>query len=352
MEGNSIDDSEKANAVHTPTAMSKLQSSSGRVLRDLTNLPMKKDLGGSLKRSTSIPPPQDVPCKKKTNTSNVPATKRINNRNKVFTTNTKAGIEVVSTSGYNSNKRKRNLNAYSGTVKVNTRMDISRTTIPLASIFGRILGDLQNFSGSKVQNVYQSAAGHMSDRTYMHCENQLNTTKYPPSKRNKFYRDLRVNDQIAQRKTVLQSGTKQRNSVLRKDDARSTPKLMQTVVTGNNYSKVTYPSHVGYNIDDNSFPEVPSEGRDDQFYDLSSQESDKLVDNSEPVKCLYRDAVSEKANIESMMSRIRKICESKGKTKKTPNSQPIIKTIGESYNIMIFKELSITDIEHPCLYIV
>lgn len=61
---------------------------------------------------------------------------------------------------------------------------------------------------------------------------------------------------------------------------------------------------------------VPSEGRDDQFYDLSSQESDKLVDNSEPVKCLYRDAVSEKANIESMMSRIRKICESKGKTKK------------------------------------
>ncbi|CAF2043988.1 unnamed protein product [Brassica napus] len=310
MEGNSIDDSEKANAVHTPTAMSKLQSSSGRVLRDLTNLPMKKDLGGSLKRSTSIPPPQDVPCK---------------------TTNTQAGIEVVSTSGYNSNKRKRNLNAYSGTVKVNTRMDISRTTIPLTSIFGRILGDLQNFSGSKVQNVYQSAAGHMSDRTYMHCE---------------------MNDQIAQRKTVLQSGTKQRNSVLRKDDARSTPKLMQTVVTGNNYSKVTYPSHVGYNIDDNSFPEVPSEGRDDQFYDLSSQESDKLVDNSEPVKCLYRDAVSEKANIESMMSRIRKICESKGKTKKTPNSQPITKTIGESYNIMIFKELSITDIEHPCLYIV
>lgn len=65
MEGNSIDDSEKANAVHTPTAMSKLQSSSGRVLRDLTNLPMKKDLGGSLKRSTSIPPPQDVPCKSK-----------------------------------------------------------------------------------------------------------------------------------------------------------------------------------------------------------------------------------------------------------------------------------------------
>lgn len=97
---------------------------------------------------------------------------------------------------------------------------------------------------------------------------------------------------------------------------------------------------------------VPSEGRDDQFYDLSSQESDKLVDNSEPVKCLYRDAVSEKANIESMMSRIRKICESKGKTKKTPNSQPITKTIGESYNIMINKELSITDIEHPCLYIV
>ena len=66
MEGNSIDDSENANAVmHTPTAMSKLQSSSGRVLRDLTNLPMKKDLDGSLKRSTSIPPPIDVPCKSK-----------------------------------------------------------------------------------------------------------------------------------------------------------------------------------------------------------------------------------------------------------------------------------------------
>ncbi|WZZ15825.1 hypothetical protein YC2023_108914 [Brassica napus] len=264
MEGNSIDDSEKANAVHTPTAMSKLQSSSGRVLRDLTNLPMKKDLGGSLKRSTSIPPPQDVPCKSKNDT-----------------TNTQAGIEVVSTSGYNSNKRKRNLNAYSGTVKVNTRMDISRTTIPLTSIFGRILGDLQNFSGSKVQNVYQSAAGHMSDRTYMHCE---------------------MNDQIAQRKTVLQSGTKQRNSVLRKDDARSTPKLMQTVVTGNNYSKVTYPSHVGYNIDDNSFPEVPSEGRDDQFYDLSSQESDKLVDNSEPRQRCYLLCVLSSVNDLSPMS--------------------------------------------------
>ena len=84
---------------------------------------------------------------------------------------------------------------------------------------------------------------------------------------------------------------------------------------------------------------VPSEGRDDQFYDLSSQESDKLSNNSDHVKCLYRDAVSEKANIESMMSRIRKICESKGKTKKTPNPQPITKTIGESYNIMINKNL-------------
>nr|VDC94634.1 unnamed protein product [Brassica oleracea] len=252
MEGNSIDDSENANAVmHTPTAMSKLQSSSGRVLRDLTNLPMKKDLDGSLKRSTSIPPPIDVPCK---------------------TTITQAGIEVVSTSERVSNKRNRNLNAYSGTVKVNTKMDTSRTTIPLTSIFGRILGDLQNFSGSKVQNGYQSAAGHMSDRTYIHCESK-------------------------------------------------------TVVTGTNNTKVTYPSQVGYASNDNSFPEVPSEGRDDQFYDLSSQESDKLSNNSDHVKCLYRDAVSEKANIESMMSRIRKICESKGKTKKTPNPQPITKTI-------------------------
>lgn len=112
---------------------------------------------------------------------------------------------------------------------------------------------------------------------------QLNTTKYPPSKRNKFYTDLRgiccyfqlifswltfskwlnnkyvlwkpVNDQIAQRKKVLKSGIKQRNSVLRKDDARSTPKLMQTVVTGTNNTKVTYPSQVGYASNDNSFPE-------------------------------------------------------------------------------------------------
>ncbi|KAG2282555.1 hypothetical protein Bca52824_053775 [Brassica carinata] len=298
MEGNNIDDSENANAVmHTPTAMSKLQSSSGRVLRDLTNLPMKKDLEIARKRSTSIPPPIDVPCK---------------------TTITQAGIEVVSTSECVSNKRKRNLNAYSGTVKANTKMDTSRTTIPLTSIFGRILGDLQNFSGSKVQNGYQSAAGHMSDRTYIHCE---------------------MNDQIAQRKKVLKSGVKQRNSVLRKDDVRSTPKLMQTVVTGTNNSKVTYPSQVGYASNDNSFPELPDEGRDDQFYDLSSQESDKLSNNSDHVKCLYRDAVSEKANIESMMSRIRKICESKGKTKKTPNPQPITKTIGESYNIMINKNL-------------
>ncbi|KAL0677095.1 hypothetical protein Bca4012_005076 [Brassica carinata] len=297
MEGNSIDDSENANAVmHTPTAMSKLQSSSGRVLRDLTNLPMKKDLDGSLKRSTSIPPPIDVPCK---------------------TTITQAGIEVVSTSERVSNKRNRNLNAYSGTVKVNTKMDTSRTTIPLTSIFGRILGDLQNFSGSKVQNGYQSAAGHMSDRTYIHCE---------------------MNDQIAQRKKVLKSGIKQRNSVLRKDDARSTPKLMQTVVTGTNNTKVTYPSQVGYASNDNSFPEVPSEGRDDQFYDLSSQESDKLSNNSDHVKCLYRDAVSEKANIESMMSRIRKICESKGKTKKTPNPQPITKTIGTKMETRISSE--------------
>ena len=86
---------------------------------------------------------------------------------------TQAGIEVVSTSERVSNKRKRNLNAYSGTVKVNTKMDTSRTTIPLTSIFGRILGDLQNFSGSKVQNGYQSAAGHMSDRTYIHCESKV-----------------------------------------------------------------------------------------------------------------------------------------------------------------------------------
>nr|VDD24382.1 unnamed protein product [Brassica oleracea] len=319
MEGNNIDDSENANAVmHTPTAMSKLQSSSGRVLRDLTNLPMKKDLEIARKRSTSIPPPIDVPCKKTTNTSNSIGTKRINHCNKVFTTITQAGIEVVSTSECVSNKRKRNLNAYSGTVKANTKMDTSRTTIPLTSIFGRILGDLQNFSGSKVQNGYQSAAGHMSDRTYIHCE---------------------MNDQIAQRKKVLKSGVKQRNSVLRKDDVRSTPKLMQTVVTGTNNSKVTYPSQVGYASNDNSFPELPDEGRDDQFYDLSSQESDKLSNNSDHVKCLYRDAVSEKANIESMMSRIRKICESKGKTKKTPNPQPITKTIGESYNIMINKNL-------------
>lgn len=80
---------------------------------------------------------------------------------------------MVSTSERVSNKRKRNLNAYSGTVKVNTKMDTSRTTIPLTSIFGRILGDLQNFSGSKVQNGYQSAAGHMSDRTYIHCESKV-----------------------------------------------------------------------------------------------------------------------------------------------------------------------------------
>ncbi|KAF2611006.1 hypothetical protein F2Q70_00010549 [Brassica cretica] len=244
MKGNSIDDSENANSVmHTPTTMSKLKSSSGRVLRDLTNLPMNKDLVGSLKRSTSMPPPIAAPCK---------------------TTNTQAGIEGVSNYEHISNKRKRNLNAYSGTGKVNTNIHTSTTTVPLTSIFGRILGDLQNFSRSKVPNGYQSPAGHMSDRKYTHCKNQLNTTKYPPSKRNQFYTDLRV----------LKSGIKQRSHVLRKDGASSTPKLMQMAVTGTNNSKVTYPSQVGYASDDNIFPEVPSEGQDDQFYDLSSQESD------------------------------------------------------------------------------
>ncbi|KAF2577657.1 hypothetical protein F2Q68_00005647 [Brassica cretica] len=105
---------------------------------------------------------------------------------------------------------------------------------------------------------------------------------------------------------MLQSGVKQSSHVLRKDGAKSTPKLRQTAVTVTNNSNVTNPSQVGYVSDNNIFPEVPSEGQDDHFYDLSSQESDTVSNVSDHAQDLVREAVSEKANIESMMARIRK----------------------------------------------
>ncbi|KAG2292440.1 hypothetical protein Bca52824_039109 [Brassica carinata] len=87
---------------------------------------------------------------------------------------------------------------------------------------------------------------------------------------------------------MLQSGVKQSSHVLRKDGAKSTPKLRQRAVTGTNNSNVTNPSQVGI------------------------QESD-VSNASDHAQDLFREALSEKANIESMMARIRKMCESKGK---------------------------------------
>lgn len=108
---NSYDDSENSShaVMHSTTTMSKLQSNSSRILRDLTNLPKNKDLVGSIKRSTSMPPPITVHCKSKNylsffifkqnfelvylilteklNSSNVQATKRSKHCNEVFSKN-------------------------------------------------------------------------------------------------------------------------------------------------------------------------------------------------------------------------------------------------------------------------
>ena len=54
---------------------------------------------------------------------------------------------------------------------------------------------------------------------------------------------------------MLQSGVKQSSHVLRKDGAKSTPKLRQTAVTVTNNSNVTNPSQVGYVSDNNIFLE-------------------------------------------------------------------------------------------------
>lgn len=54
---------------------------------------------------------------------------------------------------------------------------------------------------------------------------------------------------------MLQSGVKQSSHVLRKDGAKSTPKLRQIAVTGTNSSNVTNPSQVRYVSDNNIFPE-------------------------------------------------------------------------------------------------
>ncbi|KAH0863228.1 hypothetical protein HID58_080439 [Brassica napus] len=168
--------------------------------------------------------------------------------------------------------------------------------------------------------------------------------------RSRLNTDLKATEQIIQSKTMLQSGVKQSSHVLRKDGAKSTPKLRQTAVTVTNNSNVTNPSQVGYVSDNNIFPEdinlehsnmfimnIPSEGQDDHFYDLSSQESDTVSNVSDHAQDLFREAVSEKANIESMMARIRKMCESKVKIKKKTIEYTDYpkKHIGKSYNIMI-----------------
>ncbi|CAF2085914.1 unnamed protein product [Brassica napus] len=56
---------------------------------------------------------------------------------------------------------------------------------------------------------------------------------------------------------MLQSGVKQSSHVLRKDGAKSTPKLRQIAVTGTNSYNVTNPSQVRYVSDNNIFPEYP-----------------------------------------------------------------------------------------------
>ncbi|KAH0942900.1 hypothetical protein HID58_002537, partial [Brassica napus] len=111
---------------------------------------------------------------------------------------------------------------------------------------------------SKVSDGYQLRAGHMSDPISIHCKKT---------------------EQIIQSKTMLQSGVKQSSHVLKKDGAKSTPKLRQIALI------------------------------------FSSQESD-VSNVSDHAQDLFREAVSEKANIESMMARIRKMCESKGKLEK------------------------------------
>ncbi|KAG5412561.1 hypothetical protein IGI04_003230 [Brassica rapa subsp. trilocularis] len=127
---------------------------------------------------------------------------------------------------------------------------------------------------SKVSDGYQLRAGHMSDPISIHCKSKIYINF-----RSRLNTDLKETEQIIQSKTMLQSGVKQSSHVLRKDGAKSTPKLRQIALI------------------------------------FSSQESD-VSNVSDHAQDLFREAVSEKAKIESMMARIRKMCESKGKLKK------------------------------------
>lgn len=51
--------------MHIPISMSKLQSKSGSVFTDLTNLPVQMDSRGSVKRSEESMPPPIARCKGK-----------------------------------------------------------------------------------------------------------------------------------------------------------------------------------------------------------------------------------------------------------------------------------------------
>lgn len=80
--------------------------------------------------------------------------------------NTQAGIDGVYRDGHP--------NASFGIEKAAGKNNASTTTtIPLTSIFGRILGDLQNFSQSKVSNGYQSPAVHMKHPISTQCKSNI-----------------------------------------------------------------------------------------------------------------------------------------------------------------------------------
>ncbi|KAJ4887949.1 Uncharacterized protein Rs2_27697 [Raphanus sativus] len=200
---NIFDDSENSKAVmHTPTSMSKLQSNSGRVLRDLTNIPFNSDSDNSLKRSIAMPSPNAVHCKTNSNTH--------------------AGIQGVSNYGKVSNKKKRTLNTSSGTEKAIAETHTSTSmTIPLTSIFRRILGDLQNISQNKVADGYQSPADHMPNPISTHGTAEI----------------------------------KKHINVVSKYVSNSDPKPSRTTISGTYNSRFTDPSHIGIASDNLRSPE-------------------------------------------------------------------------------------------------
>ncbi|KAJ4904918.1 Uncharacterized protein Rs2_01385 [Raphanus sativus] len=247
--------------MHIPISMSKLQSKSGSVFTDLTNLPVQMDSRGSVKRSEESMPPPIARCKENPNIRNVSATKRSKLCNEVFiTNNTQAGIKGLSPYGQGSNIKEKKHFSYTGTKKAfPSILTSTSTTIPLKRIFGRILRDLQNLPQNTVPNGYHSPSLLSPYSTSEHCKSQT-----------------------SQRDTDLNSGTKKRSNGVRKASANSVSRQRQTaLVIGTNKSRISDPSQDGNSSDKLTSTEVPSESEDEQFYDLSSQESDTVSNNSD-----------------------------------------------------------------------